>query len=489
MNSTHLLFKTSLLCCAFFISISLQAGDIIASWTFNTGTQLPSVGKGTVSLIGQVSTEFGKTGINPGLALPGGLKEEDSHKAGLAFNTFNYPAQGTNAKTAGIQVVAGTVGYKNITISADVRQGGTSANKLMLQYTVDGVNWERAITYTTDENDTWYLRNFNFRSIKEVNNNDKFAIRFVTNFDDDVTDQKVYVPVKSSNIYSPTGSIRFDNIIIRGDQLAVTDDDRQTITGWNFDSKMLLPNAGSGELTIIGSVSYDETWDKSGIFPNSTIADQGVYDYAALKDGFGLQTIDYPAPGTSNKQAGLELKMNSGLYKDIKFSADIRHGGTAVNTLTLQYTINGSNWIDATSFKANSGDTWYLREFDFTNLSGANLNSQFAVRLVATMDGYQYVATRADRFYSTLGPIRYDNLTFSGRLATGLNESVVENAFYVSGRILYFREIIYGTMQLYTVSGIQVFNQDIQESVDLSALPSGIYIVSVNGIRQKIILK
>jgi hypothetical protein len=461
-----------------------KAQQIISSWNFENGTQQPTTGNGTLLLIGNAKVEWGRSGIQPGSALPAGLKETVDMRWGTGFQTFNYPNQGVNPKTAGIQINANTFGYKNILVSADVRQGGTSANKLMLQYTVDGINWEKAITYTASDNDTWYLRNFNFKNMPAVNNNSLFAIRFVTNFDDDVVGSTVYVPVSGSNLYSPLGSIRFDNIVIRGYSLNEPEDDRLTITNWNFDNQTLNTSEGTGVLSLTGGISYDNTWNRTGIFTNQTIFDQGVYDYASVKDGFGLQTFNYPVSGNS-KTAGIQIDLNSVNYKDLYLSADVRHGGTSANKIVLQYSTGDNPWTDVETYTANSGDTWYQRTYDFSTLSAVNNKSQLSFRYVTAFDGLSYAATGFEKIYATTGPIRFDNIRLSGRLMTGLNNKVINSGVYLNGRMLHFTDQA-SSVSIYNLSGIQLMNVNNVTTINLAQLSQGIYIVVVDGMITKI---
>lgn len=469
-----------------FISGFVNAQEVITSWTFDNGLQFPATGTGTLSLAGSVIVDFTKTGINQGLSLPAGLEETDELKTGKSCNSYNYPAQGTNSKSAGLQFKVSTAGYKNILVSADVRQGGTSANKLMLQYTVDGSTWEKAITYTTDDNDTWYLRNFNFKNVPGVNNNPLFAIRFVTNFDDDIIGQSVYVPVSASNVYSPSGSIRYDNVIIRGEKQNTPEDDRTVFSEFDFDNQQLMPSIGKGSIALTGGISYDAVWTKSGIFKNQTIFDQGVYDYASVKDSFGLQTFDYPAIG-NDKSAGIQVFVNTTNYKEILFSADVRHGGTSANAMTLQYTTDGTNWMDATSYTANSGDTWYRRAFDFSTIPAVSNNPQFGFRLVTAMLGLSYQPTTFGKIYATTGPIRFDNLVLKGRIITGLTSTESTPDFIQRGSLIEFTQNV-NVVRVYNLSGVVVMERTQTNQVDLSHLPGGIYIMDTIHSRHKIIL-
>lgn len=476
-----------LLLIAFFGITFLSAQTTIAAWNFESFTRLPYVGSGSLTLIGGVLEDWSKTGTQPGVAIPAGLKEKDEHKSGIGLQTLNYPAQGTNAKTAGIQISVSTVGYKNVMISADVRQGGTSANKLQLQYTTDGVEWKRAVTYTTDNNDAWFLRNYNFSNIEDVNNNSKFAVRFVTNFDDDVVGMNVYVPVNSSNVYSPSGSIRYDNILFRADPLNSPEDTRTALVVWDFENYNRVPSVGVGTMTLQGGIFED--WTRSGIIPGQTIHDQGVYDYSALRDGVGMQTVNYPGLVNAPKSAGIQMNISTLGYKDIEFIADVRHGNTSANNMYLQYSVDGTNWIDATNYIVNSGDTWYRKGFDFSTITEVNNQSNLRLRLVTAFDGLSYMATGIGKDYLSTGPIRFDNIVVRGKLLT--SASSIDDLSNLEWKILadqiIFNQLPTSNIQIYNLAGVLLMQSEPAESISISELNYGVYILKTSGKAGKFI--
>lgn len=92
----------------------LSAQTTIALWDFNTGndnsvstgTTLPANGSGTISLIGGTTNNFAT-----------GHSSDPNSTDNSGFNTSNYPAQNTNPKTSGIQIIVSTVGLDDIQIA------------------------------------------------------------------------------------------------------------------------------------------------------------------------------------------------------------------------------------------------------------------------------------------------------------------------------------------------------------------------------------
>ncbi len=449
----------------------------ISSWDFESKTIQPSIGQGSLTFIGGVGIEdWLKTGISEGISIPMGIAETLEMKTGTGLQTFNYPAQGTNPQTAGIRIDLNTTGYKNLVFSFDVRHGGTSANKIVLNYTADGgITWDKVATYTHDKDDMWYLCNFNFQNFPDAFDNPKFGINLVTNFD-----TLAYVPIKLTTPYDPTGPIRFDNIKFRGQLLNEQEDNRTTLVNWNFENSNLTPSVGNGTLTFTGGTAV--LWTKTGIIPGSTIIDQGVYEIGKIEQGIGMQTYNYPLQGSNSKKAGIQINTSTLGYKNIKFEADVRHGGTSANLFVLQYTVDGVNWIDANSFTSNSGDTWYLRSYDLSSISTLNNNDKFGLRYVSSLNPNLYIATGVidSKVYATSGPVRFDNISIKADLlSVGVDEIQSELIFKQFDNRIEFNQSI-NTVELFTLHGQLIERYSNTEVIQLSDLRKGIYILRFN---------
>lgn len=482
MKKCHLFFPVLItFICLNFNNIYSQT--TIAYWNFDNFTKSITLGSGTLTTIGGITEDWTKTGVASGISVPSGLLETEFNKSGGGMQTINYPAQSTNPKTAGIQLNVSTIGYKNILFSVDVRQGGSSANKMMLQYTVDGITWEKAITYTTSDDDTWYLRNYNFSTNPAVNNNSKFAIRLVTNYDDDVLTASVYVPVKSTVLYAASGPVRFDNVKVRGTSIENADDNRSIITSWNFNYQNLNSDTGNGSIEVIGGVTYD--WLKTGILPNQTILNEGVYDFAAIKDSLALNTLNYPSITSANKTAGIELNFNTLNFRNIKVSCDVRHGGSSANNMAIQYSTDETNWIDAKEFIVNSGDTWFKKEFDFSEITAVNNIQKLKIRYVTSFNGTGYVATKSDKIYATTSPIRFDNLVITGNNTSDIHNHLVNPVWKIIDNKIIFQNYFENNIRIYNLSGNLISDFKSAQEIDISNLPKGFYFLVTDSINSK----
>jgi len=276
------LIVTALTIFAFALTSSAQV--TITQWNFEGDVITPSTGSGTASLIGGTAATFA-TGLEGGVS------------SGRAWNTNTYPEQGTGSGTAGVEFIVSTSGFSNISVTWDHRHSNTSANRVRLQYTLNGTTWVNFDAnasnatntalgvdkgfdngrYITDAGDTWYQRSASFAAISGAGDNAAFAIRVVSEFFDGVE----YAAATSTSVYSVNGTFRFDNV---------------TIMGGSGSSPLLTSTPGS-----LSGFTYVET---SGPSESQSI----------LLNGFNL----LPATGTITltPSADFEISVNVTDYVD-----------------------------------------------------------------------------------------------------------------------------------------------------------------------------
>lgn len=292
------------------LTFSSGAQVTITEWNFDNETLLPSTGSGTAENIGGTNTAF-VTG-----------------DPGRAWNTSNYPDQSTGSGTAGAQFTLSTAGYNTISVNWMHRFSSTAANRIRLQYTVNGADWidfeaseENAVNtrngvdkgfdegrYVADTNNAWFVRSADLSTLSGVDNNPLFAVRFVTEFTDGVS----YFPVNSTN-YGTGGTVRYDNV---------------TFTGLTGTAPLITANPGnlSGFTYLVGEgPSASQTISFSGInlTPESddiTIAAPDSYEISPDGNAFtGSLTVPYTGAGFSNLIITIRLKagLEPGPYNEM----------------------------------------------------------------------------------------------------------------------------------------------------------------------------
>lgn len=142
---------TLLLAASASLTLNAQA-TIITEWNFNDQTTNPTVGEGTLTLIGGITPWD-----NPGDDIPAGyssgcnpvtLQLEDGSATGnWAYNSTTYPAQGTNPDTAGFLFHTSTEGaVQEVSFIFNLRRSGTASTYFSVFSSLDGTNWDLIAT-------------------------------------------------------------------------------------------------------------------------------------------------------------------------------------------------------------------------------------------------------------------------------------------------------------------------------------------------------
>lgn len=200
--------------------------------------------------------------------------------------------------------------------------------------------------------------------------------------------------------------------------------DAAIITQWNFngDSTSAVPGGTSSPTPAIGSGTASLVGGTTASFASGTVNGGSSDPVNTTPANYGWNTATYPAQATlpaSDKTAGTQYLVSTAGYQDIVIKYDLRHSNTSSRFEQVQYTIDGTNWVDAPGglFDGNAGDTWFnLRSVDLTTTLGVNNNANFGFRVVATVDpsSGQYVASNSTSTYATSGTWRFDMVTVEG---------------------------------------------------------------------------
>ncbi len=176
--------------------VSSQAQIFITKWDFNAANLQPSVGTGTLSLIGGTTATFA-----------GGFDDENA-----GWRTANYPSQGQNNQTAGFQMQISTVDKSGISLSYAVRHGIESANTQSVLWSTDNTTYQSAATFTfapapSGSGDTWYTRSVSLPA--GADNQGNLYVRIVSNFSPGLS---TYTASQLGSTYSGAGPWRFDDV-------------------------------------------------------------------------------------------------------------------------------------------------------------------------------------------------------------------------------------------------------------------------------------
>lgn len=273
---------------------------------------------------------------------------------------------------------------------------------------------------------------------------------------------------------------------------AISSMSAQTVfTQWNFDASPspVATSTGVGTITLIGGVV--ENTQTTG-----TTACNCPYVNGNPNTGKAYTTKTYPAQGTASGTAGIQFSVGTVGVSAISASVDVYGSNTASKYVQVQYTTDGSTWINVTATPTSlAPSTWSTVATNLPATAGNNAN--FALRVVSVFDpanNTSYSAIGTTSTYASGGALRFDNVTiYNGTLAVSdVNDTkvnLVKNT-NVGNAILFGAK---ANVLIVNVNGQVVKSAAVTDgtSLDVSSLAKGMYIVtgSVNGekVSQKII--
>jgi hypothetical protein len=256
-----------------------------------------------------------------------------------------------------------------------------------------------------------------------------------------------FVVVVTDNYGSVTSSIAsLYSVSLTGQVIAFWDFNGTQFTNTAANPTALnnpVPLLGLGTAGPVGSCYDPGTSPFSG---SVDTGDDGAGTYVPGTDNtflspspyFSWGTDNYPLTG-GNKQNGVQFNVSTLGAKDIQISYDSRVSATASDYERLQYTTDGSTWIDfpASSTFGGVGTTYLLYTYNLTGFPGVDNNPNFAFRVVTE---YQSTATYGigttntyvgtANSYGTAGTVTYDRVTVTGDSYTNtINPPAITSTF------------------------------------------------------------
>jgi hypothetical protein len=193
---------------------------VITQWNFNsnpadtstaTGSLLPSLGAGSISTIGGVTSNFAS---GAGSSDPATV--DDS-----GYNSTNYQANPTtgpvvSVENRGVRVDVSTLTFQDIVLNFDWRTSNTGSDLLRVDYTTDaGATWVLGTTiFDSAGGDTWNNNlTVDLTGVAAANNNAGFGVRFVAVVD---AGTGRYRAANVGSNHAATGTWRFDLVTVNG---------------------------------------------------------------------------------------------------------------------------------------------------------------------------------------------------------------------------------------------------------------------------------
>lgn len=192
---------------------------------------------------------------------------------------------------------------------------------------------------------------------------------------------------------------------------------------------------------VVGNVAAPESNFGNGTsMLVGSMIDAGTATGINTESGCGPQTtgtnawaINPSNPGTANESSGAQWMVSTVGFNNIQFRFEQRWSNASANTIRIQYTTNGTQWINFDLTGANStfclgtlnngrfetnttGDQFRRITVNFSAITAANNNTNFGVRVVAAhfQNTGEFRRVTTPETAATAGTWRFDNVIFSG---------------------------------------------------------------------------
>ena len=196
------------------------------------------------------------------------------------------------------------------------------------------------------------------------------------------------------------------------------------VAQWNFNSAPPDTNVNTGStLPSIGAGTL------AGLGTTAVFATGSTNDPAS--DNSGWNTASYSSQGTGNKTRGAQVNASTAGYANIAIVWDQRLSSTASKYFRLQYTTNGTDYVDGPVITMQTNTVFETESNYLGAIPGVNNNPNFGFRIVAEFESTaindanaNYVTTSTSS-YGTAGTVRFDMLTVYGTAMPGITAQPV----------------------------------------------------------------
>ena len=186
--------------------------------------------------------------------------------------------------------------------------------------------------------------------------------------------------------------------------LIVVGSNSYKLAQWNFAGSTVAPSTGSGTASLVGGATATFAAGTSSD-PTGTAAS-------------GWNTATYPTQGTGNKSRGAQFAVSTLGYTNVVVAWEQQDSNTGSKYSRLQYTTNGTDFVDGPVITLPTGGTFFYETVDLSAVPGVANNASFAFRLMAewessaiTNGNNNYVAVTSGSTYGPSGTMRYDMMS------------------------------------------------------------------------------
>ncbi len=213
---------------------------------------------------------------------------------------------------------------------------------------------------------------------------------------------------------------------------------------FNNPNSLITPSPYIGVGTASGNSALGAVPFSGAVDPNDGLG------FTSHLPPFSWGTSTYPTNGNpaNNKTAGAQFSVSAAGAKNVKLSYEARGTATASKFWRLQYTTNGTVWIDypASSTFGTVASQFIPFSFDFTGFSGVANNPSFAVQIVSELQNTATYGVSANtnyigiaNNYGVSGTLTYDLVTFTAEAITNANVAPTITSFLNTNMLDYVK--------------------------------------------------
>ena len=444
----------------------LSAQTVVTEWTFEENPLLPNdlnpaptVGVGSASVVGSMTTLSRSTGSSTGCS-------QTSGTGSWAFGTAN---PGTN-ESSGAQFMVPTTGYQGIRFTYDQRMSNTATRTERIQYTLDGSMWvnldvnasnstiscngsydngrfDRGNTVGQNMSDSWSRKTVDFSAIAGVNNNPNFGVRIVAAHFQATGE---FRQANNSLNIATAGTWRFDNVRITANPANVSITTANNFVVYNEDAGMIqvpvtITNANASPISLtLGLAIYSTATENEDFIWTNTLnipaSSNGVFNVpvAIVDDAIAERTETILVKLVSGTNATIHATQ---YYQIIYVKDNDYQAPVATNELgmTLLSSFSngpiGSNSAEIVMFDPTS-DRLYVANSIAGKLDIINFSDPSAPTMFASVDITPYGGINSVAVHNGLVALSIENVN------PQLNGSVV----FLDGDGVFINQVEVGAM-------------------------------------------
>lgn len=254
-----------------------------------------------------------------------------------------------------------------------------------------------------------------------------------------------------------------------------------TIVVWDFEDQTTQPAEGDGVMELVGGVV-----EASTAYPQGT-GGSGSYAYG---------TTGYPPQGTHSGTAGIQFTLSTLGFEDIHAGFAVRGSNTASKWAEFQYSIDqGTTWVTVQDNEGLFNNGWQgTYEILLPEETAQQEVLQFRIVTIFEPGTEEYQPIDSGN-YRTSGTLRIDDVIFFSQEPTGNSDFTLNSIQIfpnpVTDLLFFSSNPIYELLvTVFDILGNTVIpEQQVFESLDVSNLKKGIYLIKFTSDNQTSVRK